>query len=63
MFNDEQLQILKKCLMHRKGSNLVSIQDFGHSDLPQLVETVNEAQYENEVINQIENILYKNFSS
>lgn len=62
MFSYEQLKVLKNCLISEYGNNLIKIRDFGDSNLPYLVKTVNEARDENEIIKEIENILWKNFS-
>jgi hypothetical protein len=48
MFNNEQIKVLKNCLDYVHGKNLVAIQDYGNSKIPNLIETVNDAKNEND---------------
>ena len=61
MFDNEQLKVLRECLDNKYGENLINIIDLGDSKLPQIQRTVEEARIENEIINQIKDILRKNY--
>lgn len=58
MFNEKMIKVLKKCLITESGKNNDIIKEFGGYQIEEFDKHVNEAKCENEIIEQIEYILY-----